>query len=363
MTEASAPSKIILCGEHAVVYGRPAIALPLSGVRAHAVVQNAAPGSGITFDAPDLGQRWTLTDEPDLPFSELVVRMLAQLGVTATLDLQISMASTIPIAGGMGSGAAIATAIVRALAAHLGHELPAETISALVYASEQRFHGTPSGIDNTVVAFERPIWFVRQPTADDRRPTTDKAEPRTENREPANNATRNTQHATRNTQHATRNTQHATIEPITIAEPFTLLIGDTGVRSPTRLPVGEVRQRWQASPAHYEALFDAVGALVLQVRTALAQGDIPALGILLNANQALLEPIGVSSTELDRLVAAARMAGALGAKLSGAGWGGVMLALVAPTTRERVAAALRAAGVVHVLETAIERYTAPAPAS
>ena len=326
MTEASAPSKIILCGEHAVVYSRPAIALPLSGVRAHAVVQNAAAGSGITFDAPDLGQRWALAEAPDQPLSELVVRVLDQLGATPALDLQISMVSTIPIAGGMGSGAAIATAIVRALAAHLGQELPAETISALVYASEQRFHGTPSGIDNTVVAFERPIWFVRQPSL-------------------------------------YGGPSVAAIEPITIAEPFTLLIGDTGVRSPTRLPVGEVRQRWQASPAHYEVLFDAVGALVLQVRRALAQGDLPALGALLDANQALLERIGVSSAELGQLVTAARVAGALGAKLSGAGWGGVMLALVAPAARERVAAALQAAGAVRVLETTVERYIAPAPAS
>jgi mevalonate kinase len=353
MTEASAPSKIILCGEHAVVYGRPAIALPLSGVRARAVVQNAAPGSGITFDAPDLDQRWALIDAPDQPLSELVVRVLDQLGAASTLDLQISMASPIPIAGGMGSGAAIATAIVRALAVHLGHELLAETISALVYASEQRFHGTPSGIDNTVVAFERPIWFVRQSPLSVVSSQLQEADAREQ--KPLGSAEQRT------TDHGPRTT--ATIEPITIAAPFTLLIGDTGVRSPTRLPVGEVRQRWQASPAHYEALFDAVGGLVLQVRATLAQGDIPALGALLDANQALLERIGVSSAELDHLVAAARMAGALGAKLSGAGWGGVMLALVAPATRERVAAALHAAGAVRVLETTVERYIPPAPAS
>ncbi|MFL5807672.1 MAG: mevalonate kinase, partial [Roseiflexaceae bacterium] len=257
---------------------------------------------------------------------------------------------------GVGRARALAGAGYHALAAHLGHELPAETISALVYASEQRFHGTPSGIDNTVVAFERPIWFVRRPTTDDRRPTTDKTEPRTENREPTSNEARNTQYAT-------RNTQHATIEPIAITTPFTLLIGDTGVRSPTHLPVGEVRRRWQASPVPYEALFDAVGALVLQARVALAQGDMPALGALLDTNQVLLEQIGVSSPKLDRLVVAARAAGALGAKLSGAGWGGVMIALVAPATRERVAMALHAAGAARVLETTVERYVPPAPAS
>jgi mevalonate kinase len=328
ISQASAPGKIILCGEHAVVYSRPAIALPLSSVRAHAVVQNAPAGSGITIDAPDIGQRWRPLDAPDQPLSELVVRLLDQLGYTAALDLQISLSSSIPIASGMGSGAAIATALVRALAAHLCHQLTAEAISALVYASEQRFHGTPSGIDNTVVAFERPIWFVRPPYGG---PSV--AAP------------------------------VAAIEPITIAAPFTLLIGDTGVRSPTYLPVGEVRRRRQTDPDAYEALFDAVGALVLQMRAALAHGDIATLGALLDTNQALLQQIGVSSPEIDRLVAAARGAGALGAKLSGAGWGGVMLALVDSAACERVAAALHAAGAIRVLETTVEHYAAPAPAS
>ena len=105
-----------------------------------------------------------------------------------------------------------------------------------------------------------------------------------------------------------------------IASPLTLLIGDSGVRSPTHMPVGEVRAGWQADPVRYEALFDAIAALVARARSALAQGDIPALGALLDENHNLLRQVGVSSDDLDRLVAAARAAGALGAKLSGAGW-------------------------------------------
>jgi len=323
MTEASAPGKIILCGEHAVVYRRPAIALPLADLRARVVVEPGDAGSGITIDAPDLERRWTLASAPDHPLSALIVSVLDHLSRDAQSDvpapaLQIRITSTIPIAEGMGSGAAVATALVRALAAHLGHELPAEVVSTLVYTSERRFHGTPSGIDNTVIAFERPIWFVRRPATDN---------PAIEN----------------------------LIEPVTIAAPFRLLIGDTGVRSLTHLPVGEVRQRWQAETAHYESLFDAIAASVIRARAALAQGDIRALGALLNENQALLEQMGVSSDDLDRLVAAARAAAALGAKLSGAGWGGVMIALVMPADGERVAAALAEAGAARMLETAVER--------
>jgi len=172
MTEASAPGKIILCGEHAVVYGRPAIALPLADLRARVVVEPGDAGSGITIDAPDLERRWTLASAPDHPLSALIVSVLDHLSRGAQSDvpapaLQIHITSTIPIAEGMGSGAAVATALVRALATHLGHELPAEAVSTLVYTSERRFHGTPSGIDNTVIAFERPIWFVRRPYGHD----------------------------------------------------------------------------------------------------------------------------------------------------------------------------------------------------
>ncbi|HET9222666.1 MAG TPA: mevalonate kinase, partial [Roseiflexaceae bacterium] len=144
--QASACGKIILCGEHAVVYGRPAIALPLADVRAHALVQNSGAGNGITIDAPDLERRWSLADTPDHPLSELIASIPTYLGVATPLGLVIEIGSTIPIASGMGSGAAIATALVRALAMHLGRDLSAADVSALVYTSEQRFHGTPSGI-------------------------------------------------------------------------------------------------------------------------------------------------------------------------------------------------------------------------
>jgi mevalonate kinase len=306
---ATAPAKLILCGEHAVVYGRPAIAVPLADLRATAHVEPARPDEGLRFVAPDLGGTWLLRDDPLHPLSELAVAALARLGCPVA-DLLITLRSPIPIASGMGSGAAIGTALVRALAAWAGVKLEPDEVAALVYASERRYHGTPSGIDNSVVAFERPIWFER------RQP------------EPL-------------------------IQPITIGAPLQLLVGDTGVRSATHRPVGAVRAARDAEPARFDGLFDAVGALVAQARVALSSGDLPALGALLNRNQALLEQIGVSSPALERLVVAACGAGAMGAKLSGAGWGGVMVALVAPETALAVAEALRRAGAVQVLTTTV----------
>lgn len=324
---ASAPAKLILCGEHAVVYGRPAIALPLGDVRATAQVAPGAPGAGLWFAAPDLGGAWGYDAEPDNPLSELAMATLRQIGA-ADQDLTITLSSAIPIASGMGSGAAIGTALVRALSAACGHSLAVEQVAALVYESERRYHGTPSGIDNTVVAHERAIWYQRR-WAEGRRPgAADRPETAPAVLPPI-------------------------IEPVTIGAPLTLVIGDTGVRSATRLPVGRVRERWLADPPTYEARFDALGAIVAQVRAALAAGDPAAIGPLLDENQRLLAEIGVSSPELENLIAAARSAGALGAKLSGAGWGGVMLALVAPERQPAVAEALREAGAAHVLHTTI----------
>jgi mevalonate kinase len=332
-SSASAAAKLILCGEHAVVYGRPAIALPLVGIRARVDIADGRTGSGITIHARDLHRRWLVANDPHGPISQLITSVLSYLQDQATPapDLRVTISSPIPIASGMGSGAAVATAVVRALAGHLGRQLSPAEVSALVYASEQRFHGTPSGIDNTVIAYEQPIWYIRLPTTDHRPPTNDAAQ----------------------WSSVVGRQSSPTIEPITIATPFTLLIGDTGVRSPTRLSVGEVRKRWQAEPARYQALFDHVGEIVTQAREVLEHGDIPALGPLLSQNHELLQQIGVSSPELDALVVAAQAAGALGAKLSGAGWGGVMLALVAPDTRARVAAALEQAGVKRVSETVV----------
>lgn len=309
MISASAPGKLILCGEHAVVYGHPAIAVPLAQVRATVTLIPGAPASGLVFVAPDLAIEWSAAAAPDHPLCQLARAVQAELA-TGPLDLRITFSSTIPVASGLGSGAAVATALVRALATYAGHDLPAERVSALVYSSEQLFHGTPSGIDNTVTAYERPVWFQRADPA-------------------------------------------PLIEPISIGAPLLLLIGDTGVRCETRLPVGAVRRNWQADPATYERHFGAVAAVVHEIRTALATGDLPALGRLLNANQALLAQIGVSSPELERLIAVALAAGARGAKLSGGGWGGVMFALVDEMTRPAVAQALHHAGAARVLTTPV----------
>ncbi len=301
--QASAPGKVILLGEHAVVYGRPAIAVPLSGLRATVTVEPGEPDTGVIIVARDLGRTLRVRDADPDPLVVTVRNTLARLGVDAPGDLRLTIASAIPVASGLGSGAAVAVATIRALNAWFAGGLADADVSALAYETEVLHHGTPSGIDNSVVTYERPIVFTRARGA----------------------------------------------APFSLGQPLTLAVGDTGIASPTKEAVGDVRRAWQADPARYEALFDAIAETVQAGRAAIEQGDAPALGAAMRRDHALLQELGVSCPALDALVAAAERAGALGAKLAGGGRGGNMIALVTPARADRVAAALQAAGATRVL--------------
>lgn len=308
MTLAYAPGKVILFGEHAVVYGRPAIAVPVTEVRAQACIEPGTPGQGVVVVAPDLDRRVVLREAGETdPLARIVHLTLKAMDRDPDPDLSVTVTSTVPIARGLGSGAAVSTAIVRALGQHFGHWFPAQAISDLVYQTEVIHHGTPSGIDNTVVAFEKPVYFVKDVAR----------------------------------------------EMFWVGKPFLLAVADTGIRSSTREVVGDLRQRYRADPVRYEPLFDRVGATTDDARSAIEQGRLGELGQLMDRNHALLQELDISCPELDRLVAAAREGGALGAKLSGAGRGGNMIALVTKRTQGRVDMMLRLAGAASVFVTEV----------
>ena len=307
---ATAPGKIILFGEHAVVYGRPAIAAPVGQVKARATVTadlRGEPGV-VRIQAPDVGIEAILNElSPDQPLSAAVHGVLSELKIDRPLACTVRVTSTIPLAAGMGSGAAVSVAILRAFSAFLGHPLPDERVSALAYEVEKIHHGTPSGIDNTVITYAVPVYYVR-------------GKP---------------------------------IQNLHVPQPFSIVIGNTGVASPTAAAVGEVRQAWKAKKEHYEALFESAGAIVDSARQMIEAGAVETLGPLMDANHGILSKIGVSSPELDRLVAAARRAGALGAKLSGAGRGGAMIALAPPNKAQAIAQALQDAGATSTIVTRV----------
>lgn len=308
MTRASAPGKVILFGEHAVVYGQPALAVPVTQVQATAVVQPS--DSGFLIEARNVGRRYGLADAaPDDPLAAAVRLTLSRLAVRTPPAVALVVESTIPIASGLGSGAAVCTAIVRALAAHYQLPITNPEVSSIVFETERLLHGTPSGIDNTVIAYGQPVFFKK-----DQPPV-----------------------------------------PLTVLQPFHLLIADTGIPSPTKITVGDVHAAWQKEPKRYEGLFALVGEIVHEARSIIERGSrartVSTLGELMNGNHDLLKMIGVSCAELDALVEAARAAGALGAKLSGGGRGGNMLALVTPETEAAVRAALDKAGAKRVIGT------------
>ncbi|MCP5097133.1 MAG: mevalonate kinase [Chloroflexi bacterium] len=312
MIEATAPGKIILFGEHAVVYGRPAIAAPVSQIRATAVIAPATE-SGIRLIAPDLGTDRDISDLPQDDALAMSVQMVKRAtGLPHLPHMTITVHSDIPIASGLGSGAAITAAVIRALAQFLGqsHLLDPKIISALTYEVEKIHHGTPSGIDNTVVAYEQPVYFVRQ--------------------QPTNK-----------------------IEPFVVKRPLHLLIGNTGLSSSTKDVVLDVRRQWQTNTANFEAIFNACGAIADAARDAIEQGNAQQIGRLMVDNHRWLQKMTVSAPALDNLVSAAMAVGALGAKLSGAGRGGNMIALVTEESETAVRKSLQQAGAKSILTTTI----------
>jgi mevalonate kinase len=138
-------------------------------------------------------------------------------------------------------------------------------LNALIYEVEKVYHGTPSGIDNTVVVYERPVYFVRE---------------------------------------------HP-IDTLNIAKPFTLVIGDTGISASTRVAVEAVHILYESNPQRIQPILDEIGDLVVLARAAIESGQPEMLGTLMNQNHALLQQLSVSSPELDTLVEAAMAAGAL----------------------------------------------------
>jgi len=314
MTSSSAPGKIILFGEHAVVYGRPALAVPVTQVKATATATSSSR-PGIWIEAPDINLRSELSRLPvDHPLGAVIRLVLsAQPSPQAPLPRKgegciIRITSTIPVASGLGSGAAVSVAIIRALSEFLGQPMPDDRVSALAFEVEKLHHGTPSGIDNSVVTYARPVYFI-------------KGHP---------------------------------IETFHVGAPFTIVIGDTGIPAPTKESVGHVCKLWEADKRKWEKIFDRVGEIVINSREIIINGNWEELGPLMDANHSLLQTLGVSCPELDRLVDAGRRSGALGAKMSGGGRGGNMIALIHTGKIEEVTTSLRSAGAQRIVVTTVQ---------
>jgi mevalonate kinase len=308
MTTSSSPGKIILFGEHAVVYGFPALAVPVTQVQATATV-DVNPGSGIRIEAPDIGISAELSDLPiNQPLAAAVSAVFSTLSVSHPAPCTIHIQSSIPVASGLGSGAAVSVSIIRALSEYLGKPLPDDRVNNLAFEIEKLHHGTPSGIDNSVITYAHPVFFRKG----------------------------------------------FPMHILRVGAEFTIVIGDTGISASTRQSVAAVRELHVKDSTHWDAVFRQVGEIADNARQAVERGDVSVLGELMDANHALLQKMTVSCPELDRLVDAARQSGALGAKLSGGGRGGNMIALVVNDHAQQVARSLSSAGAVRTIITTLQ---------
>ena len=273
--------KVILLGEHAVVYGRHAIACPLPlTMRAH--VEDC--DSGVNLLIPSWGVEYQLAKAPEQrrSFEKAAGAILDELGL-ADRGIRIEVFPDVPRGMGLGSSAALAVAIVRALDRHFQLGLADDEINRLAFQSEVIAHGQPSGIDNTMATYAKPLVF--------------------------------------------RKGTPPLVELLNIPQPLSLVVGMTKTQGLTAKSVGRVRDAWKKQPRLYEKIFDDIDALVLQSVSALQDNDVKSVGEMMNVCQGLLNALQVSTPELERVIEIAREAGAVGAKLTGGGGGGSMVAL------------------------------------
>ncbi len=290
----TAAGKVILFGEHAVVYGRHALALPIPD----ALSAVAVPDTDPRITIPEWQVSRSLGTVNDDPVITLVRRAAELLGVPPDA-CSLLVRARVRAAMGLGASAALAVALTRALARAHGVTVDNERVNAIAFECERLAHGTPSGVDNTLATLAQPLLYRRQ---DD-----------------------------------------VQVETVELQRVPPLVVACAHGTGKTGEQVAGVRERRARQEARYERLFDEMGALALDGLDALRASDDARLGELMNVAHGLLNAIGVSTPELEHLVSVARSAGALGAKLTGAGGGGSIVAL-APGDTGPLEAAISAAG-------------------
>ena len=305
---ASAPAKVILFGEHYVVYGEPAIVLAIDK-RAYAKAENRNDKRlclrSVNLNLAGYYEKGVFkvehgdVKEARLKFEPVklaVEKVLEKHGEYVGLNIEIN--STVPVAAGLGSSAAVVAAVTAAVSSLLGVKMPKEDVFRIVYEAEKIVHGTPSGIDPAISTFGGALLFQLD----------------------------------------------TGFKPLDVNMEIPLVIGDTGVERSTRLQVEKVRNVKERYPQVVEPMMWTAREIVLRATEAFKENDLETLGELMNINHALLYGVGVSDESLEWLINAARKAGALGAKLTGAGGGGCMIALAKNERVQQVLEAIQRAG-------------------
>ncbi|MHA1409411.1 MAG: mevalonate kinase [Candidatus Odinarchaeia archaeon] len=299
---ASAPGKCILTGEHSVVYGSPALVVALN-MRAFVEVKFNNKNKliietkqydrkvSLPLDITNLNE----IDEVIRPVYLSTIKTMnfleSKKGITLIVDSQI------PPSSGLGSSAAVSVATIKAVSAILDSELEENHIFNISYESEKVVHGTPSGIDNAVSVKGGAIIY-----------------------------------------------QNGKVTKINSTIDLPLVIGNTLKTRNTGVLVGKVRDNYNKYPRIYRKIIDTIGEITLEAKKCIENNDIIRLGELMNINQELLSTMGVSTKELELLINTAKASGAYGAKLTGAGGGGCMVAVCDIAQRNHIAKKIKEAG-------------------
>ena len=276
--------KTILFGEHFVVYGLPAIASALGSYTMAEV--NVANGKGweIIDQRPATpGYKKKKHNEATQAIKNVIEYMNIDVGCQ---KLEITFSGDLFAASGVGASAAQATSLARALNDSFTLMWDDEKINKAAYEGERAYHGTPSGIDNTASTYGGLIWFMK-------------------NLDGGKN----------------------TMENLRSPEKIPLVIANTGITASTTEVVADVRRLKESNPEKFEKIFKEYEVLSEKAKKALLESDKNLIGKLMNQNHKLLQDITVSSKINDKLVEIALANGALGAKMTGTGRGGLVIAL------------------------------------
>jgi len=299
MGEGKGYGKVILFNEHFVVYGIPCIVSAIDRYTSCRVERIG--GSGWTVE--DLRPATPgYKEEKAEQQRESIRRILAAMGIDPKdFALRITFGGNLVAASGIGASAASCVALARALSDEFGLGLNDDQINQIAYEGEKAYHGSPSGVDNSAATYGGVLWFV-------------KGNP-------------------------------PTVERLRLARGVEILMADTEIVADTSKVVAGVRERMSREREKFERIFAQAKDLVHRAREALLSMDLKRVGELMLENHRLLQEIGVSCEELDELVEMAMEAGALGAKMTGTGRGGNIVALVpGEELQEKVARAIEREG-------------------
>ena len=300
--------KVILFGEHFVVHGVPGIVSAIDSATDAEVKQTG--NELVIRDERKAAKGYA--EEKRLQQIESIERMLKRMGLDPKLPLNIWLGGTLPGFSGLGASAASSVAIARAIAEELSLNLSNEEVNQIAYEAEKAYAGNPSGIDNTAATYGGLMWFKKNLTGGS-----------------------------------------ASVEKLSIHKPVEIVIGSTGKVANTKAMVTGVAERKNKYPEKYNQIFKQAENLTYAGRKALESYDLKKVGELMNENHHLLQKIEVSSSELDLLVNISRKKNAFGAKLTGGGGGGCMVALTpGKELQEKVAVAIEKGGY-EVLRTKI----------